>query len=138
MTSPGAPAPQGSGLFDSLRTLGASVVALIRTRAELIVVELEEEKERRKEMVVLAAAAGLFFGMSLLLVALFVVVLFWDTHRLLALGGVTVLYVCIGGWAYFRLQEKIRSAPPPFAATLTEFQNDLEALRGPANEGAHE
>jgi uncharacterized membrane protein YqjE len=123
-------AQHGSGLIDSLRALGATFLALARTRAELIAIELQEEKERRKEMLVLGFVAALFLGMGLLLAALLFVVFFWDTHRLLAIGGVTAVYFGIGGWAFFRLHEKVRGSPPPFAATLREFQHDMEALRG--------
>jgi len=129
-TSPGASPSSGSGLIDSLRNLGATFLALIRTRAELVAVELEEEKERRKEMLVLALVVALFGGLGLLLVGFFFVVLFWDSYRLSAIGAVTVLYLGIGAWAMVRLQEKIRNRPRIFAATLSEFGNDLEALRG--------
>jgi len=115
--------------MDSLRSLGTTLIALIRTRIELIVTELQEEKERRKEMLILAAIAMLFFLLGLLLAAFFVIAFFWDTHRLWAAGGMAALYLGIAGWATIRLQGKARNAPPPFEATLSEFQNDLEALR---------
>jgi uncharacterized membrane protein YqjE len=115
--------------LSALRSLGATFLALLGTRAELAVLELREEGERRKEMLLLAAVAGLFFALGLLLVALFIVVLFWDTHRLGALGGVTLVYLGIGGLALVRLKEKMRDSPPPFEATLAELAKDAEALR---------
>jgi uncharacterized membrane protein YqjE len=123
------PAPRGSGLAGSLRNLGASVLALIRTRVELVATELAEEKERRKEMLVLAVTAALFLALGLLLVAFLVVVLFWDSYRLIAICGVTLLYLGIGAWALLTLRRKVRENPPPFAATLAEFDQDMELLR---------
>jgi uncharacterized membrane protein YqjE len=117
------------GPLEALRALGASFLALIGTRAELLVVELREEGERRKEMLVLAGVAALFLGLGLLLVALFVVVLFWDTHRIAAAGAVTVVYLGIGAGALARLRQKSRSSPPPFEATLAEFAKDVEMLK---------
>ena len=103
---------------------------MVHTRVELAVVELREEGERRKQMLVLAVAAGVFLSLAAGLLALFVVVLFWDTHRLLAAGGVTVAYLAIGIFALLRLKERARNSPPPFEATLTELARDVETLRG--------
>jgi uncharacterized membrane protein YqjE len=122
-------APQ-PGPLDSLRALGATFLALIGTRAELVVVELREEGERRKEMLVLAGVAAVFLGLGLLLLAFFVVVLFWDTHRIAATAAVTLVYLGIGAGALARLREKSRASPPPFEATLAEFAKDLEMLKG--------
>lgn len=117
------------GLIGSLRNLGATTLALIRTRVELVATEFAEEKERRKEMLILAVVGALFLALGLLLVAFFVVVLFWHNYRLLATGVVTLAYLGIGAWALVKLRRKIRESPPPFAATLAEFENDLELLK---------
>ena len=117
------------GPLEALRALGASFLALIGTRAELLVVELREEGERRKEMLVLAGVAAVFLALGLLLVAFFVVVLFWDTHRIVAAGAVTLAYLGIGAGALARLRQKARSSPSPFEATLAEFAKDLEMLK---------
>ena len=122
-------APREPGLIGSLRNLGATTLALIRTRVELVATEFAEEKERRKEMLILAVVGALFLALGLLLVAFFVVVLFWDNYRLLATGGVTLAYLGIGAWALVKLRQKIRESPPPFAATLAEFENDLALLK---------
>jgi len=127
LTHPEQPLPHGTGFVGSLRALGATLLALIRSRAELIAIELQEERERSKEMLVLLAA--LFLALGLLLVAFLIVALFWDTHRLLAIGGVTLLYLGIGGVALLKLRNKLRKSSPLFSATLYEFENDLEVLR---------
>ncbi len=121
-------APQ-PGPLDSLRCLGASFLELVGARAELLVVELREEGERRKEMLVLAGVAAVFLALGLALAALFVVVVFWETHRVAASAAVTLLYLGIGAWALMRLKEKARASPPPFEATLGEFAKDLEMLK---------
>jgi uncharacterized membrane protein YqjE len=120
----------GTGLPGSLRALGAALLALVCARAELIAIELQEERVRAGQKLVLVVLAALFLSMGLLLAAFLVVVLSWETHRMLAAGGVTLLYLCIGGWALVRLREMSRNSPPPFAATMSEFANDLRLLRG--------
>jgi uncharacterized membrane protein YqjE len=70
-----------------------------------------------------------FLALGLLLAALLVVVVFWETHRVAAAAAVTVLYLAIGTWALLRLKEKARASPPPFEATLAELARDLEMLK---------
>jgi uncharacterized membrane protein YqjE len=121
-------AAQGNPLA-ALRSLGATFLGLLGTRAELAVLELREEGERRKEMLVLVAVAGLFLALGLLLLAFFIVLLFWDTHRLAAAGAVTLVYLATAAFALVRLKQKTRSSPPPFEATLAELAKDAEALK---------
>jgi uncharacterized membrane protein YqjE len=119
-----------AGLTASLRALGATLVELLGARAELAVVELRQEGERKKEMIVLAAAGALFLALGLLVATLFVIVLFWDTHRLPAIGGVAIVYLALSGAAFVRLRYKAAGNPPPFDATLREFAADREMLGG--------
>jgi uncharacterized membrane protein YqjE len=112
-----------------LRSLAATLIALACARVELIAVELQEETARARRTVTLVVSAALFLGMGLLLAAFLVVLLLWDTHRLLAAGGVTLLYLGIGAWALAKLRELDRNRPAPFAATMGEFANDLKLLR---------
>jgi uncharacterized membrane protein YqjE len=120
--------PTGPGA--SLRSLGSAVAELVSTRAQLLVLELREEGDRRKQMLALALVSGLFLALGLLLAAFFVIVFFWDTHRLAAIGTVTLVYLGIGAGALVRLTVKARASPPPFEATGAEFARDLEMLRG--------
>lgn len=122
-------APAGTGPLSSLRALGAAFAALVGTRAQLLVLEFREEGERRKEMLGLAVLGALFLALGLLLAAFLVVVIFWDTHRIAAIGTVTALYLGISAWAFVRLQRKIRGSPPAFEASMAEFASDLEMLR---------
>jgi uncharacterized membrane protein YqjE len=121
---------QATGPVESARALGATLMAMLRVRVELFDVELKEAAERHKRMVVLGVVAAVFLALSLLLIAFIVVVFFWDTHRLRAIGAVTLLYAGIGTWALLRLKEAMRDNPPPFSATLGELQKDLDCLRG--------
>ena len=109
--------------------LGASALAMLRTRIERASVEFVEARERIKEMVLLAAA-GIVLGLfALLFASLFVIVCFWDSYRLAAVGGVTLFYIAITVLVFARLRKISRDAPAPFAATLEELENDAAALR---------
>jgi len=121
-------AASAAGVGASLRSLGSALLDAIGTRAELALTELREEGERRREMLVLGLVGGLFLALALLLAALFVVLLFWDAHRLAALGGVTLLYSGVAAWALALLRAKQRASPAPFEATLRELAADRELL----------
>lgn len=118
-----------AGPIASLRDLGATLLAMAGNRVELAVVELREEGERRKEMLALVAVAALFGALGMLLLALLVVIVFWDTHRVAAGASVTLLYLGIAGLAVARLRHNARVNPAPFAATLAELERDREMLR---------
>lgn len=118
------------GTLASAKALGATFLALVRTRIELAVVELREEAERKKAALVLAAIAGVFLSMAALLFAFFIVVVFWDSHRVVASALVTLAYLGIGGAALLRLKRITGASPPPFEATLAELAKDVEALGG--------
>ena len=122
-----ARAPEGA--FDSLRALGATLFDAAGTRIELALVELREQGEHRKQLVVLAVTGAVFLVMALLLAAFFVVVLFWDTYRLAAIGAVTLLYLAIAAAAFLRLRARAQAMPAPFEATLRELAADRDMLR---------
>ncbi len=121
--------PRGpQGILDSLRTLGATLADAASTRAELAVVEFREQAAQRKALLVLAVIGGVFLTLGLLLAALLVIVIFWDTYRIAAAAGVTLLYLAIAAGAFLRLRTKARDMPAPFEATLRELAADREAL----------
>jgi uncharacterized membrane protein YqjE len=120
--------PQG-GVMGAMAQLGASALAILRTRLELASVEFAEARERIKEMVLLAAVGTVLGLFALLFASLFVIAWFWDDYRLEAVGGVTLFYVAITVLIFARLRKISRDAPAPFAATLEELENDAAALR---------
>jgi len=122
--------PQSRDPGSPAKALRTDLVALLQLRAELIAVELEEEASRRKRQLLLGVVAGVFALATLLLVALLVVVVFWDSYRVGALAGVTIAYALVGAWAVQRFRNVTMNSPPPFATTLAEFHKDLEIFRG--------
>ncbi len=71
------------GLLASIRHFGATIVALIYTRIELIATEFEEELQRGV-VIFLWMMLALFFGtLSVLMLAVTLLVIFWDEHRVL-------------------------------------------------------
>jgi uncharacterized membrane protein YqjE len=122
-----------SGLFRSLANLLATTIGIVQTRLELLSTELQEEVHRVAELIVWSAVALLAAGAGLFLLALVVILLFWDTHRVLAAVGVTSAFFAIAIVAAFVLRAKLRAKPPLLDATLAELKKDRDSL---LNKGA--
>lgn len=129
MTDPSnGPSPQGRGLGASLQGLMATVLAIVHTRLELLVTELEEEKRRLLATVAWGAVGVLVGCFALAFAAVFITVLFWDSHRLLVVGLMTLTFGLISAWAMHRVKVLVRESGQMLAATLAELDADRQAL----------
>jgi len=122
------------GFVRSFKDALAVLSAILHTRLELLVTELEEEKERLRQTLVLILLAffGLCFGFILLMI--FLVLLFWAKGWLIAIGGLAALYLVVGVGAALKLRRKILTRSGLFPATLAELANDRDHLRGSRRE----
>jgi len=127
MADPAEPRPSG-GLSGALSQLAASIVGLLRTRAELLTVEFEEERERTKELLVLVVVATVFFSFALIVFSALIVVLFWQTYPVTAIICVMLVYLVIGAGALVVLRRRTQARP--FAASLSELEKDAAWFRG--------
>ena len=127
-TEPRAPRPR---LADSLHGIVDAGLQTAQTRLELLAVELQEEKLRLTGLALNTVLAGLLLGFGLVFLMIFLTVLFWEEHRLLALGISTA--VCIGGGliAASNAARAFRSGTKLFSASLAELARDRAALREP-------
>jgi uncharacterized membrane protein YqjE len=119
----------GAGLAHSLRRLAGTLLAILQTRAELLATEVEEEKLRLGGLLAYGAAAFFFLGFGVVLLSLLITVLLWDSHRLLALGLATALFLGAGAVSAFAALRLARAGSKLFAASLAELARDREALR---------
>jgi len=122
------PQAAGGGLFDSLKTLGATLAAILHNRLELLSTDIAEERSRLGSILLLALVALFCLGVGVLLLTLLVVVLFWDTHRLAALGVMTALFLAGGGWIGWMAMHRLRTKPRLFEASIAELAKDREHL----------
>ncbi|MGX9217908.1 phage holin family protein [Massilia varians] len=114
----------------AVRRIGANVLDLARTRLELAAIELQEGAQRVFGYLAWAVAAAVLGLFALGLVILFVLVLFWDTHRLAAVGGMAVLFILGTLFAVMRLRAGLAARLPMLPATLAELRKDAAALKG--------
>lgn len=120
--------PRSRGLLSSLRGLLATGVATLRTRLELLATELQEEKARVLGMLAYGAAAVILLSAGVVFLAVFLTVLLWDSHRLLALGVFSALFLGAGALALALAMRLARSGSRLFAASLAELAQDRAAL----------
>jgi uncharacterized membrane protein YqjE len=119
------------GLLASLQQLMATLLEILQTRVEIVATEFEEERARLLELLVFGILMLFFVGVGLMLLTLFVVMLYWDTHRLAVLGWAALLYLGLGGTAGIVLYRRIKSRPRLFATTLSELVRDRDQLSSP-------
>ncbi|TWO81248.1 hypothetical protein CBW56_05540 [Denitratisoma oestradiolicum] len=112
----------------SVRRLLAHGLELLQTRVELLVVEVEEERNRLLHLLALGLAGICFLAIGLAFLAAFLTVLLWDSHRLLALGVFSGLFLALAGGLLWLVVNQAGSASRPFSASLSELSRDRAAL----------
>ena len=115
------------GLPETLRRLGAAILALLQNRLELLVVELHEDRIRLFEallMLIALVALGIF---TLMLATAGVVVLIWHQFGvpgLFILCGISLIATVLVGW---RLQLRLNNWPL-LSGTMEQLKKDRECL----------
>jgi uncharacterized membrane protein YqjE len=122
------PGRTAGGLFDSLRALIATLVAMAHTRVGLFGTEVEEELHRVVALVVGSMIVLALASLALMFSALVVIAAFWDTHRVAAVASVAVGFIALAGLSYFTVRERTRRRSRLLAATLGELEHDLQQL----------
>jgi uncharacterized membrane protein YqjE len=123
-----ADTPPEAGLFASLKRMLETLLALASTRLELISVEIQEQIEYAASLLLWGITAIFFGSLTVLLLAMTVVIAFWDGHRLLAAGLVTGAFALIALIALLILRARLRRRPPFLWATSGELKRDADAL----------
>jgi uncharacterized membrane protein YqjE len=118
------------GLLDSLRNLASTFLAIVQTRIEIFASELDEERTRLAQIALLAAFAAFCLGLAVILLVFFLVVLFWDSDRLLAIGVLAGVFAVGGIAACLGLRAAISKRPKFLSATLAELRKDRTKLEG--------
>lgn len=128
MTETDAGTARATGLFASLRNFAATLTAVAQTRLELLANEVEEEKLRLGQLILFGSIALFCLAVGSVFLAVFVTVLLWDSHRLLALGGFAALFLGLGGAAVAMFRVRTSAGSKLFAASLAELGKDRQQL----------
>lgn len=101
----------------------------MRTRLELLKVEAREEVGRIAGLVLWGVAAVLLGVAGMVFLAVFITVLLWESHRLLALGIFSALFLAATAVAIAATLRLARRGSQLFAASLAELRHDEAALK---------
>jgi uncharacterized membrane protein YqjE len=123
-----APSEQKPGLLSSLRTLMATLVAVMCTRLEIMGNEFEQERVRLARLLVLGTVSVLFAGLAMIFATVLVLLLFEDEHRIFALYTVSIVYALLAFAAGWRLRYEMRQKSQLFAVSLGELRKDQHEL----------
>lgn len=114
--------------MESLKGLAATLIAIVRTRLELLSNEIEEERLRFNLIMLYACVALFFFGLFIIILTVIVVLCFWDSHPFLVLSSFCVLYIALSWLAMSAMLRKSKHRSKLFATSLAELTVDLERL----------
>jgi uncharacterized membrane protein YqjE len=110
--------------------LASTLLALLQTRMALASVEIEEQSRRYLCYLLLLLLALFLAGLAIAMIALFVIVAFWDTHRLEAVAGTAVVLVLSSFFIGVKVRAGLAAGPRLLSVTMAEIRQDIEALRG--------
>ena len=115
-------------MFNNLKRMAGTLLAMAQTRTELLAVEIEEELQRLFGYLLLSLVALFCFGVTVLLGVVLIIFLFWDTHRvavvLCLMGFFAITAVALG----LRVRNAYRQKPRFLSATMQELSKDVETL----------
>ena len=121
-------AEAGSGLLGSIKRLLCTLTSVASTRLELLANELHEERLHVEQMLLYFFSALFCFGMTIMLSTVFIVVLFWENHRLLVLWGLSTVFLVAGLMLAMSLRRIMRAKSKIFSVSLAELAKDKDLL----------
>jgi uncharacterized membrane protein YqjE len=122
----GSASPGGHHYSDSIRRLLDTITAFLSTKLELVGIELQEEKRKIVRLLMLAVATFLFGALSVTLLTLVIIAIFWDSYRIPSLMIMSGIYLAIAIFLYARLRRQIEQATRIFDTTVEELKKDNE------------
>ena len=113
---------------ESLGDLRRTVARALHSRAELFTLEVARERALIVRTLAFAIGALFFITLAAFAFTFFVIVLFWDTHRAIAAGLITLAYVVIAAGLGFAAKRQLTRAERPFAHTLDQLRKDRDQV----------
>lgn len=135
MARPEAGEGAREGLYAAIKNTLATLLAIGKTRVELLVTELQEEKLRLVSLAAKAVAGAFLLAMGVIMAVFFLALVFWE-QRLFLFGLLAALF--IGGALLLLSSVKRQMAEPSklLRSSLNELEADVALLKRRAREGA--
>ena len=120
--------PADGRLFATARRMLGTLIAVAQTRAELLTTELQEEVQHATTILMWSLVALFFGSLSVLMIAITVLIAFWDTHRLLVSLLISGVFIAVAVGTALYARARVRSKPKFLSATLNELKRDRAAV----------
>jgi uncharacterized membrane protein YqjE len=117
------------GLFGSVKALAGTLLAIAHTRLDLLSTEVEEEWIRLGSILMWTFAALFCAALGVVFALVLLVVLLWETHRVLALGVPALVFLSAAALSWLVARGKFRAKPRVFSASLAELAKDRELFK---------
>ncbi|HEX8884229.1 MAG TPA: phage holin family protein [Noviherbaspirillum sp.] len=116
-------------LFATAGRIASTLVAMVGTRLELAAVEFQEDARRLLGYLAWSLLAVFLAAGAVMLAALFVILLFWDSYRLQAVAAMAAVLAIGAALIVMSVRSRLNSQTPLFADTLAELRKDVEYVR---------
>ena len=117
-------------MLKSVKALTRTLLDILHTRLEILSLDVREMRFRLVSIMMLGACAFLFMTLGLILGSLWLILIFWETDRILVMGILTGALVLGAAIFLAILAWKLKMDPAVFHGSIEELDKDREALGG--------
>lgn len=116
-----------AGVTGAGKRLAQRLLMIGENRLQLLVVELQEERDRMLRAVTLTLAWAVFGLLAAVAFTVGVAVAFWNHSPVLAMAGLTIIYVA-AAYIFYRRLVQLQKNWRTLEATLEQLNKDLECF----------
>lgn len=116
-------------MFNQLKATAALLIDALQTRLALLSIDLQEEELRLALALVRGFIALCLLVMAIAFTALWLIVAFWETHRLSMIGLLALVFLLWGLTLWRSLLKDIQQKPKPFSTSLAELAKDRDLFQ---------
>ena len=116
------------GIFETLKKALSNILEIFHTRIHLLSVDLEISLQRLFGIFWLAIIALCFISLGIVLLSVLLIIIFWDTHRVLVTSILLISYLSLGAILLWIAMRRLKNLPPIFESTLSELKKDRDHL----------
>ena len=128
-----AEAGHSAGLLGGASRLAGTALETIRTRIELLGLELAEERERLVRVLMWGAIALLLLALGLLTAVVLLALSFWE-QRLWVLSCLAIALLLGGSFIVVRVLRDARQRAHPFQSSVAVLAKDIRQLKAAARD----
>jgi len=116
------------GVLDRVAKFAANLVAITHTRLALLSTDIEEEREHLLSLLRWSLVSLFFMMLGLLLTAVLLIVLLWESYRLTAIAGLAGFFLTAGAISWYWAKRKAKAKPKLFWSSLMELERGQQHL----------